>query len=360
MTITPTTLDEIAQSLQSAIRAASGATEAFTRARVLRLTGIPRAIIVPGVPRRVRIEESQAADLLAFSPSAANELSILVGAQAGDLSTLTSPPRMVVVVDRVENEELTTQTFNITLSSIPATLADCANDLQTILRARPELSAADTFVRSDENHLVVYSLEPGVTLRFLPHIADPNAVTLLGLTSSLPAISYDAAGIVPAPETTIEESTIMGAVSVRAMTMGSNSIFTETVFCQRRQIGCMRFSYVPPASITPVRYHCEPDHAAEVAADKALKQGLTSAAVEQARASAERRVQPEFTTRRFGLPAYAQLSLDCADEIRAGADNGAEMGVFNVLMQPQREANLRIRFEEYLPFGLEAGLIFVD
>jgi hypothetical protein len=35
------------------------------------------------------------------------------------------------------------------------------------------------------------------------------------------------------------------------------------------------------------------------------------------------------------------------------------MGAFNHLMQPQREANLRLRLEEYLPFGLEAGLIYV-
>ena len=77
-------------------------------------------------------------------------------------------------------------------------------------------------------------------------------------------------------------------------------------------------------------------------------------------AATTRRVQPEFTTRRYGLPAYAQLSLDCAPEICTGADNGAEMGVFNALLQPQREANLRLRFEEYLPFGLEAGLIFVN
>jgi hypothetical protein len=28
-------------------------------------------------------------------------------------------------------------------------------------------------------------------------------------------------------------------------------------------------------------------------------------------------------------------------------------------MQPQREANLKIRLEEYLPFGLIPGLIYV-
>ncbi|MBE2268337.1 MAG: hypothetical protein IAE80_08905, partial [Anaerolinea sp.] len=66
-----------------------------------------------------------------------------------------------------------------------------------------------------------------------------------------------------------------------------------------------------------------------------------------------------FTARRYGSPAYAQLALITAAEIRQGAENGAEMGVFNLLMQPQREANLRTRLDEYLPFGLEPGFIYV-
>jgi hypothetical protein len=35
------------------------------------------------------------------------------------------------------------------------------------------------------------------------------------------------------------------------------------------------------------------------------------------------------------------------------------MGAFCVLQQPQRESNLRIRLDEYLPVGLEAALIYV-
>jgi hypothetical protein len=34
------------------------------------------------------------------------------------------------------------------------------------------------------------------------------------------------------------------------------------------------------------------------------------------------------------------------------------MGAFHALYQPQRESNLRIRLDEYLRFGLEAGLFF--
>ena len=35
------------------------------------------------------------------------------------------------------------------------------------------------------------------------------------------------------------------------------------------------------------------------------------------------------------------------------------MGAFSHVKQPQRESNLRIRLGEYLPFGLEPGLIYV-
>jgi hypothetical protein len=46
-------------------------------------------------------------------------------------------------------------------------------------------------------------------------------------------------------------------------------------------------------------------------------------------------------------------------EIATGAEDGSEMGAYCHLKQPQREANLRLRLEEYLPFGLEAGIIYV-
>jgi hypothetical protein len=51
--------------------------------------------------------------------------------------------------------------------------------------------------------------------------------------------------------------------------------------------------------------------------------------------------------------------LRCPLQIRAGADSGAEMGAFEFLKQPQREANLRDALNEYLSFGLEAGLFYV-
>ena len=61
----------------------------------------------------------------------------------------------------------------------------------------------------------------------------------------------------------------------------------------------------------------------------------------------------------YGRPEYCQLSPSCPLEIRTGAEDGSEMGAYCHLKQPQRESNLRIRLDEYLPFGLDAGLIYV-
>ena len=70
-------------------------------------------------------------------------------------------------------------------------------------------------------------------------------------------------------------------------------------------------------------------------------------------------MRPQFTSLRYGDPGYGQLALHCAVEIRTGADNEAEMGALHTLYQPQRETNLRVRLEEYLRFGLEAGIFYV-
>ncbi|HEY0107639.1 MAG TPA: hypothetical protein VGB91_16270, partial [Rhizomicrobium sp.] len=76
------------------------------------------------------------------------------------------------------------------------------------------------------------------------------------------------------------------------------------------------------------------------------------------RAEVRRRVKPEYTAEPYGAPAYLQLSLHGPAEIATGAEDGSEMGVYCHLKQPQRESNLRLRLEEYLPFGLSYGLIF--
>jgi hypothetical protein len=173
-----------------------------------------------------------------------------------------------------------------------------------------------------------------------------------------PAIAANNAGTQPAPVSTIERSTIFGTSYLRELAYASCVIFVAPVTVDRRQTGCVRFSYVSPGSRVPDRYRCQPDIALGAAARSAgleTIENLPVAEVDRILA----RVKPEFTAERFGDPAFMQLSLACANEIKTGAENGAEMGAFNFLMQPQRLANLHRRLEEYLAFGRVAGTIYV-
>ena len=155
---------------------------------------------------------------------------------------------------------------------------------------------------------------------------------------------------------TVHRSTFFGAVEVHAVALAENSIFNDCVHVARRQIGCMRFCYVPRHCRTPRRYRCQPDGA--VAAVRAQR---LPPAHEQTRIESETlRVRPHYDARRYGQPQYARLTLDCADEIRRGADDGSEMGVYHHLYQPQREAGLRTRLDEYTPAGMTVGLLFAD
>jgi hypothetical protein len=156
----------------------------------------------------------------------------------------------------------------------------------------------------------------------------------------------------PSGPLTIAASTIIGKVHTEEMTLATNSIFHAdladkdpwlesgkpgtAVRSERKQTGCMRFCYVPWAAIVPRRHRCVPGRGEDVF-----------------------RVRPQFTSLRYGDPGYCQLALRTATEIRMGADDEAEMGAFHELYQPQRETNLRVRLEEYLRVGLEAGFFYV-
>ncbi|MFF4697379.1 hypothetical protein [Streptomyces chattanoogensis] len=133
-------------------------------------------------------------------------------------------------------------------------------------------------------------------------------------------------------------TTVIGEVHTHAVQLAENSIFTGRMHVARRGIGCLRFSYVPPGSRTPRRHRCQPDLA-----------GPADAA----------RVRPLLRGERYGTPWYGQLAAGCAEEIRRGAEDGAEMGAYHDLYQPQREDSLRARLAEYTPAGTDAGIVFV-
>jgi hypothetical protein len=157
----------------------------------------------------------------------------------------------------------------------------------------------------------------------------------------------------------VERSTIIGRVETNNISLATDSIFTGVVDVTRRQIGCMRFCYVPLGSRTPRRYHCQPDLVEAAVNNKFAKPEQ----IEQRNAAlrTERmRVEPQFNSTRYGRPDYCQLSEACAQEITEGAADESEMGVFHDLFQPQRTANLRVRLNEFTPAGAEAGIIFAS
>jgi hypothetical protein len=160
---------------------------------------------------------------------------------------------------------------------------------------------------------------------------DPKEVAYAGLDS------ISAAG-----QLTVKNSTVIGKVHARLITLASNTIFyarlapmdpwPSPVLADQLQQGCVRFSYVPPGSLVPRCFQCRP------AADDPPT------------------LAPQFTSLRCGDAGYCQLAAASGAEILQGADDGSEMGVFHDLFQPQREANLRKNLPEYLRFGLQAGL----
>jgi hypothetical protein len=137
-------------------------------------------------------------------------------------------------------------------------------------------------------------------------------------------------------------STVVGKLHVSLITLISNSIvcaglspgdtWTAPLWADRKQAGCVRFSYLPAGSVVPRQFACvEP------------LEGVLA---------------PVFYSLSYGSPGYAKLLPTTCSTIRRGADDGSEMGAFHFVMGPMRETDLRVRLQEYLPAGLEFGIYF--
>lgn len=152
---------------------------------------------------------------------------------------------------------------------------------------------------------------------------------------------------------TVLRCTVFGVIQTHAVALAENSIFNDCVHVARRQVGCMRYCYVPAGCRTPRRHACQPDLVTSAAHAAVQNAGPRAALI-----TAERiRVAPAFSARRYGQPDYAQLADACAPEIRRGADDESEMGAFHNLYQPQRAASLLARLAENIPAGMQAGLL---
>lgn len=154
-------------------------------------------------------------------------------------------------------------------------------------------------------------------------------------------------GTTPAGEVDLHECTVVGGIHCTRLD-ASNSLLVAAlaagdprkaaVHAKRRQVGCVRYSFVPEGSRTGERYRCAP-HPEDPP-------------------GVRRSTTPRFTSMRYGDPAYLQLEAGTPAAIRTGADDESEMGVTHLLYAPQRESNLLLRLDEYLRFDLDAGYFY--
>jgi hypothetical protein len=137
--------------------------------------------------------------------------------------------------------------------------------------------------------------------------------------------------------------TIIGRLHATQVETINNSIIlvdrnlVDQVVIEHKQTGCVRFSYLPLNSRVPRRYRCCPDPSD----------------------SSDALTTPNFLSTRYGRAEYCRLSSSTPDSIWTGADDESEMGVFHHLFEPLRNNNLRLRLNEYLRVGLEAGIFYV-
>jgi hypothetical protein len=187
-------------------------------------------------------------------------------------------------------------------------------------------------------------LGPRTRLEARDSIIDANAPTNAAIGGGLLAL---------------EALTVIGRIAAAEVTQISDCILhaegpRPAVGAARVQSGCVRFSWLPPGTLLPARYRCLPD-AAIAAEIERRGPGADAGAI---RARLEAALRPVFTALRYGQPGYAQLSRACPEAIRRGAADEGEQGSFHAQFTTQREANLRLRLDQYLKLGLSAGIVY--
>lgn len=159
-------------------------------------------------------------------------------------------------------------------------------------------------------------------------IIDANAETAVAYASPDVAI--------PGGPVVFENCTVQGQVRTTHLQQALNTIFlaqasgTEPpVLAVQDDQGDVRFCGVPAGARVPRPHRCQ----------------IT---------------RPVMTSTRFGDPGYFQLRAMCPVEIRSGADDESEIGVYHHLHTIKREAALRLRLHAFMPLGMQADVFFAS
>jgi len=160
---------------------------------------------------------------------------------------------------------------------------------------------------------------------------DPTSIAYAGLD-----------GISAGGSLTLQACTVIGKIHASLFALISDSIlwaglasvdsWSVPVLTDRKQAGCVRFSYLPAGSVVPRQFECA---------------GPSSGGP-----------PPSFYSLRYGDSGYGKLLPSTDKSIRQGADDGGEMGAFHFVLAPLRENDLKVRLQEYLPVGLEFGIFY--
>ncbi|ALJ13620.1 hypothetical protein [Sphingopyxis macrogoltabida] len=145
--------------------------------------------------------------------------------------------------------------------------------------------------------------------------------------------------------------TLIGSAAVKSIE-ATNCLFMGPVTAQRTQAGCVRYSWIADDSSLPRRFRCQPDLALAAAAER-KSAGLTDAE----KATVRLGVQPTLLDTALSEPTLAMLHPMTGDAIARGGEGDSEMGAFSRAAATLRMGNVRSLFDDYLPFGNEAGLI---
>lgn len=250
----------------------------------------------------------------------------LLGAQAGVRAVLSAPVDVVAASagGRMHVDDEMGAAAGLDIAPGAADLVSFATNLRSALRLLAGF--ADATVETLGASVVVVAARP-TTFSAAPD--DPMAWST-GLITPRPTIAAEASGA-PAAALTLERCTVFGSVQVVAVDRVNDSIVTGPMTAERRQVGCVQYSWLAAGSSTPRRHECQPD--------------------------SPETPPLQFLSTGYGTPRYGRLRRAGASAVIRGASDGFEMGALAHLRQTQRDDNLRRGLAEFLRFGLEAGVL---
>jgi hypothetical protein len=318
-----------------------------------------RLVILAGTPGAMSLAATDTTTVseLRLDAGAAYTGHAFISAPLNELAGLTAKqPEVAVTIDTgttVLGPFIAGLDPEVTVS----TTTQARDALEKAIRAAGEEPAlTGALVATIGDRLLVVAGAAGADLAFSATADDTATVVELGLYAW-------------GPTALLARTTVLGTVRLQELT-ASEVLFTRTVEVERRHSGSVRYCYLPPGSVTARRFRCQPELAVSRAVDEKLP-ALSEPQQDQVEAELasdirrrierreRQRIQVALTSVDPADPAYAQLSRTAAVELRAGAEDGAEIGAFCFLRQPQRQAQLRTLIDEYVRFGLEVGLFYV-